>query len=353
MAKRVSWLPNLYALRFILASFVVIYHVPQISNTVNFPYYREAAFLNKGTLAVYYFFTLSGFLIIRLIYLEILNSGSFNFKQFYLRRIQRLYPVYYLVLFTGLMIYHIILPLFNIPFDTNYKIWELIISYIFLIPNVINEIYPDIGGILKISWSIGVEEQFYLFIPIIVFLLRKNIKVTLAATFVILILILIVFPAFYQFKNFYFYFLSGGLMAISFGNKPNKILNNIFFQSIFYLLFVLSFFTNFFEFDSEVIYHLFNVVVSASLITILAYFPKFEIKSRYLNYFGKISYGIYMYHMIVIAALLQVLQMLEIDQLVSSLTAILIMQLTTLLLTIVLSSISYEFFEKRFYAPKN
>lgn len=71
-------LPNLYALRLFLALLVVIFHIPISSSTLDFPSYNGLAIFNKGNLAVIYFFTLSGFLIIRLLYLEIKNTSTIN-----------------------------------------------------------------------------------------------------------------------------------------------------------------------------------------------------------------------------------------------------------------------------------
>ncbi len=58
-------LPNLNAIRLFLSIVVIFFHIPRISNSFNIPTYSDLPILQKGTLAVYYFFTLSGFLIIR------------------------------------------------------------------------------------------------------------------------------------------------------------------------------------------------------------------------------------------------------------------------------------------------
>lgn len=58
-------LPNLYILRFLLSITVIVYHIPMISSNLKIPYYNDSPIFEKGTLAVYYFFTLSGFLIFR------------------------------------------------------------------------------------------------------------------------------------------------------------------------------------------------------------------------------------------------------------------------------------------------
>ena len=104
------------------------------------------------------FFVLSGFLIIRLIY-RAKTRNTFSIKDFYVRRILRIFPLYYLVLGFGLLFYNVLLPFLNIPFEINYTWKEALFYNIFFLPNVFAQLYEP-GGILEILWSIGNEEQF-------------------------------------------------------------------------------------------------------------------------------------------------------------------------------------------------
>ena len=63
-------LPNLNVLRFFLAMVVMLGHVSKTSKTLGLPSLPDIPLLQKGNLAVYFFFSLSGFLIIRQLYLE-------------------------------------------------------------------------------------------------------------------------------------------------------------------------------------------------------------------------------------------------------------------------------------------
>lgn len=76
-------LPNLTGLRFVLAFLVVIFHIPQFCQNRGFPYYNNLSIFNKGEEAVYMFFSLSGFLIIRQLYIEKSVSSSVNLKKFF------------------------------------------------------------------------------------------------------------------------------------------------------------------------------------------------------------------------------------------------------------------------------
>src|ERR1700761_7732202 len=134
-------LPNLYPLRVFLVLMVTLYHVPLASGSLNVPHYNELPIFLKGDLAVFYFFTLSGFLILRLIYNELAQTNTFNFKAFYIRRMSRLYPAYYLVFIIGLLVYHVVLPKVGIPFKRDYSVATLVLDYVFFIPNVFRHYY--------------------------------------------------------------------------------------------------------------------------------------------------------------------------------------------------------------------
>lgn len=86
-------------LRAFLALSVVIYHIPQISETVGIPFFNNLALFHRGSEAVLVFFALSGYLIIGQLFKEKSTRGTINIKDFYVRRMLRLYPVYYLVVF--------------------------------------------------------------------------------------------------------------------------------------------------------------------------------------------------------------------------------------------------------------
>ena len=72
-----KFLPNLDPLRFLLASLVLFGHVHALSRAMNLPFYSDLPIFNKGAEAVNVFFVLSGFLIIRIIYLD-KEKGSFS-----------------------------------------------------------------------------------------------------------------------------------------------------------------------------------------------------------------------------------------------------------------------------------
>ncbi len=101
------------------------------------------------------FFALSGFLITYLLLIEKKKKDSIDIKKFYIRRILRIWPLYYFYIIIVLVVYLI----FGIDYNE-----EMMPFYILLaanIPLIIQSSLPFIGHL----WSIGVEEQFYLFWP--------------------------------------------------------------------------------------------------------------------------------------------------------------------------------------------
>lgn len=341
-------LPNLYSLRFFLALMVVVFHIPVTSIGLGLPYFNGWPVFNKGLVAVNFFFTLSGFLIVRQFYLRYRISGTVDLGRFYMRRIRRLWPVYYLVLILGLILYHLILPLAGIDYQIRYDLPELVACYALLAPNVFTAQYP-VGGILNVLWSVGVEEQFYLVFPLLFLVFRKRIKMLLAVLLFLFVGLMVFYLEFYQFRNFYFYFAWGGLCSVLAEEGKLNFLRFGLINTAILALFVVIFFTDWLLFaDDFVRYHLLNLIVSGLFIAAVAYFPLFDLDRTKAAYFGKISYGIYMYHMFVVTSVLYASRYFGMERLVSDTAFILLANLAVVVPTLAVSHFSYRYFEKRF-----
>ncbi len=342
-------LPNLGPLRGFLALTVVLLHIPLMTKNMGLPYFNDWAIFNKGYNAVWGFFTLSGFLIINLLYKEREKSGTVQIKQFYARRIIRIYPVYYAVLLFGLFFYHYLLGFFNIKFDASYSLLEGLAWCMALLPNIFFSLF-DPGGILSVLWSIGIEEQFYLIIAPISKFVRSQKFAIILALFTVLYFILYFnhyTDFFRRFRFMYFYFSFGGLFAVlNSQGKINFLILPKYFRLLLYALFFLYFFTNIFEFQSEPLKHLFSMILFAVFILNISNEDTYVIKHKFLNYLGDISYGIYMYHMIALTLVTFIAVKLNVATLFGSLGSILFLNIFTIGITICLAHFSYVYFEK-------
>lgn len=345
-----SRLPNLDVLRFFSASIVMLFHIPQLSKNQSLPFYDGLPVFHRGSEAVFMFFTLSGFLIIRLIYQE-KERKSFSIKKFYIRRVLRIFPLYYLIVFFGLVFYNVLLPIFNIPFEIRYDIYDTVLLFLFS-PNIFSKLYEP-GGILEILWSIGIEEQFYLFIAPLLYFIR--VKYLFKSILILLVLYFIAFhfSELYWLKKyqFYYYFLfAGGLISIlEIKNKLNFLKKTKWISFIIVFFTVLFFFTDIFITRFYWLNSLIMMILFALFINTISHNNyDLKIKNRFLNYFGKISYGIYMFHAIVMNIVVFAFMKIKLLQdLPESLIIFLIYSLI-FVLTIIISHISYKYFESYF-----
>jgi peptidoglycan/LPS O-acetylase OafA/YrhL len=174
-AKR--YFQNLDGLRFILALIVFFGHSMAGEVLIEVSPFdfldRMIAVFSSGALAVSFFFTLSGYLITYLIIEEKENTGSFSVRNFYVRRILRIWPLYYAILFFSFFIYPWVKVhlgyLDQNPFRLAYQA--------FFLSNFDNIAVDNAGLIgvapmmISINWSIAIEEQFYLFWPLLFFVI--------------------------------------------------------------------------------------------------------------------------------------------------------------------------------------
>ncbi len=349
-------LPNLDPLRFVLASIVMLYHIPQLCKNQGLPYFDDLHIFHKGIEAVYMFFVLSGFLIIRLIY-RAKQNNTFSIGHFYIRRILRIFPLYYLVVIFGFLFYNVVLPALQIPFEINYSFGEGLFLTLFFLPNIFAELYYP-GGILEILWSIGIEEQFYLIIAPLLFFTDKGkiLKILLLLTFLYFVIFHVnYFDVLRKFNFVYFMLFFGGIIAIL---EEMRKLEFLKISPIIPIIIIGStivyFTTNVFDFNSIWINNLFMSSLFALCIHSLAcnnFNTTITIKA--LIYLGQISYGIYMYH--IIALNLVVFVFLKIDYLktFNEISTRILILLLTFAITIAMAHISYKYFESYFLKQKS
>jgi hypothetical protein len=159
--KHISYRPELDGIRGLSIILIVFHHLDYVGYTF---------FGGRGFLAVDIFFVLSGFLITQIL---ISNKEKGNStKNFYLRRIARLYPML-LISVLGLSIY----------FRNN---WQMLDRHPAIASILYYKNFTPWGGLFGPLWSLSAEEQFYLVFPIVLFVGLKYLhKHFLASAFFI------------------------------------------------------------------------------------------------------------------------------------------------------------------------
>jgi len=355
---------NLDALRFLAASSVFIFHffsdlksfIP-ISED-NFLYKSITLFTSKGLLGVNFFFVLSGFLITYLILFEIKHKKSFNIKHFLIRRTLRIWPLYFIIICIGFFIF----PLLFSDYETKHHI----VNYFFFLANF-DEIWygaNDSINFLTSPWSVAVEEQFYLIWGVLLFGLSKLKKLNLNTLIILLLIISFIFRLqnYTELRIIYYHTLSvmpdiliGASLGYSYFKKSEwierlkkltklKIVMIYSFGFILILLKTLLFSNYLIVFERYIIALFFAFILLDQIHFKNSFFKIGEIKL--FNHLGKISYGIYMYHLVVLFVL-QKLMVLFIQELnLNNYIAIIIYFISGILGTYVLSLISYHSIEK-------
>lgn len=350
----IGYFPNLDILRFILALFVLVFHVPEISKNAGLSFYNDLPFFHRGVEAVYWFFVLSGFLLSLLANKEV-GTGRFNILRFFMRRVLRIWPVYLLVSLFGLLFYYIILPLLYIPFENNADLATAFLLQFFFLSNILHAFY-DPGGILTITWSVSVEEQFYLFFPFLVYFVYRIAilrRVVIGFLFLIICGIYFVLPSvgtmMQQLGLYIELFLTGIIIAESFYvvAKWSAGMRNLLFVFSLLLFFMLFFTDILLVPGNPFLWRMLNGIAAGIMVLALSTAEK-ECSIQWLVLGGKISYGIYMYHMIIITGLVFIFQKLPIH----GFSMILGMNILSMLLTYLLALLSYKFYESKFLKMK-
>jgi peptidoglycan/LPS O-acetylase OafA/YrhL len=307
---------GLNSLRFFAALFVVIGHIPLNQESVGLPYPRYGALFFRGSPAVSFFFTLSGFLITYLLLEERRRTGDVDVRSFYLRRVCRIWPLYFAVVFFGLFFYNALLPALGIGYKVEYSLPLAVLLYTFFLPNLMNTLYT-VGGILNPSWSIGVEEQFYLFWAPAMKRVRERVP-ALCWTVLVVSATLYVLSDFgvfgaYEGRKFVgqlkFHFMAAGALCAWWLHRyRDSFLAQRVFSSKAVQILLFALLADFYLLNLAHWHGLAEEAVQMLLypwvIVNVAANPRnvIPVENRVFDYLGTISYGMYMLHMMAVYA---------------------------------------------------
>lgn len=346
MMKESVHLKGLNGLRAIAAFGVVIAHTTAPDFNLN-----SILPIGLAHYSVTIFFTLSGFLITYLLFLE-KEQKEISVKKFYIRRILRIWPLYFAYLLVACIISYIQTPE-ELPGSLPY--------YLFFaanVPAILLSTLPYLGH----YWSLGVEEQFYLFWPWIIKRSGNVLKGVFLFTAIFLVIKLIVRLFFFDESNTIIlrsFFITrfecmsiggiGALLCLQKNKLFFKLTANNLTEIICWLCIGVIAANRFFV--SPFVNHDIVAVITVCIIVNLSFNKKaiINLENRFFDFLGKISYGIYIIHPLVVIFFSRWINQFN---LLAGWKYI-ILYSGVLLLTVILAWLSYEFFEKRFLRLKD
>ena len=306
--------------------------------------------LDLGGFGVTIFFSLSGFLITYLLLQEKKRTNNINIAFFYLRRIFRIWPLYYVYLIIGI----------SILFWQNYNFDATVIYYFLLtanIPFILGCGLPHVSHL----WSVSVEEQFYLFWPWLIKKFKSPFKVFLILWlfFFAMRLLFRILEMKYNYSipyialqvNRFDCMIIGALGAVMFYQNWSLFLHfakNKFIQLLSWSpLLLLS--INKFHIFSIIDHELISICVVIIIINISTNKSSIiKLDNKIFHFLGTISYGIYVWHPLVILFLSKKL----ITKNLTSLQNEVLTYFTVLALSIIIAWVSYNYLEKPFLRIK-
>jgi peptidoglycan/LPS O-acetylase OafA/YrhL len=360
METEKKYYPQLDAIRGLSFLAVFFFHAykPNLTHTL---FSRIISFFyNNLTLSIDVFFVLSAFLLTLLGIKEHEKKGSFSFKNYFIRRALRIWPLYYLLMFLSFVFIRMVAQRTGQQITLPPSSW-----YLFFVAN-----YYTIGHVffLQVLWTLSVEEQFYLIWGVCLRFLQKRLKVVI----LLFAIISISFNAWgaFQKEGIYFHTLTYlfDMMAGAYAAYCIQTNNNLLllmqklkgFKSVLFFLFLPLFFVLSFFIDGQLtgaynnLFYAFTrfvFVIYCTLVIIDQMVNPSSIlklsKSVFLVYTGKISYGLYCLHGFVITFCGLILQKYSIE--IPSILRVTVL----LLITFILATMSYYLIEKPFLRLKN
>jgi len=354
--------PELDGMRGLAILMVLFYHIIRLNPVkVSQPFFAHILRLSEmGWAGVDVFFVLSGFLITSILLRTRKQPGYF--KKFYARRILRIFPLYY----TTITLIFIFMPLIS-PEQTNATraTWPWYYLYAQNWGNALNLI-PTVFAI-GVTWSLAIEEQFYLFWPTIVYYLSSK-KLGFLSAFLVLFSLGLRIGIVTKFRklldyNKFFYFATitrldslilGALLALAFESDwwtkwLKRLAIPVFVTGFGLTVYFASRRPDYPLVDNYLMYTYGYTVIaltSAALIVMLTTFAETNplrgvFRNSVFRFFGKYSYAIYLFHMLPLLIFQRLFAGWE------GVPAWLLFNVLTLAIAVVMALLSWNLLEKR------
>jgi peptidoglycan/LPS O-acetylase OafA/YrhL len=288
------------------------------------------------------FFVLSGFLITRILLVE--KQHSNYFRNFYIKRTLRIFPLYYFFL----LFYYFGWPL--ISGEKTIALNDQVYFWIYLQNFAMTFHWGGSGP--EYYWSLAVEEHFYLFWPLIVLLLsRKSLK-RFAIFICIFAIALRYLMADKGFDVYYFTFTRFDSLAMGaflatletdagLTQKLRKNFSFLLFLSILLMLFLSKFSGDGSTWIQVIKYSIFSITFLCVIAIVISVSQRSifnqVLSAPFLIYSGRISYGLYVWHPVVFSLTSKLFRLSIVPLFLISFGA-----------AYLIASLSYYLLEKRF-----
>ena len=363
--------PNLNGLRFLAVLLVIIDHVEEIRSHFKLSsYWSVPAVPLLGQLGVDLFFVLSGFLITYLLLAEKQKLGTIDFRDFYMRRVLRIWPLYFVVVALSLFVFPAIGVLYYPELTplVSHQLALKVLLYSFMLPNAAPHLFPVVPYLSQ-AWSIGVEEQFYIVWPVLVYYSKSYVRNFLLLAGAVIIATNLIWalttPSRHilpinELTTFIKYFLAffriqcmaiGGIFAVVLFQQRTQLLRLLTARPVQWALWlVLPVMMvrgqEVFHFTHEFYAVLFGVLVLNLSLTDTSIV---SLRLPGLDYLGRISYGLYMLHIIAVVLAIKAANAMHITAGAAHHTVV---YAITIGVAICLSAASYRWIETPFLSLK-
>ncbi len=336
--RRRSYFGALDGLRAISILLVLLHHTADLSAGN-----RLVTLQENGRYGVGFFFVISGFLICTLFLREEHQTGGINLWKFYGRRTLRLLPLYYAALALQILL---VFGLHQYSIENQQLFRDKLPSYLFYFSNLLPN---STQAPFFCSWSLAVEEQFYIIFGLLLFLCNRRLVIS-----VVLAALLVKFAVYQIFgavdadsalwRVIFSYrepILMGVLAAflLDEASRHQRVVQLLGPSWVPVALCCLTAFWLFFHrmrhesfWDSQLLY----VLMTLTLVSVVIRPHNWGLENPLLRHIGKISYGIYLLHMFVLSS---------VRKLPGGTDPVMCFALTSMV-SIAVAALVYQFFEK-------
>lgn len=350
-----GYMPGIDALRFISAAGVIFHHSAQQLYEKGFIKNPMASQVLSGAFFLNVFFIISGFLICSILMKEI-ASGKYSVKNFFIRRILRIWPLYFLTV----VLFIIVIPLLrkggagdlgaNVLYASLFSInFQLMVD--------------GAAKTYSVLWSVCIEEQLYLLLPLLLLLFARNFKVLSIAMLVVGFGSWVYFSRqhaaggaspYYNTLS-YFYFFGAGMLLAAFREKLISVTNKLFSPGTQLAVLIVGFFYVYSKFPPACYVMPIWLGLSALLgvyLVLAASQSSFLLSppNGIARFLGNISYGMYLVHIFIISLSLNFF--FSKGSLLGGPVAFLLIPLLVTTLSAALAALLYYVYERHFLKLK-